>query len=84
LVRTQHLPRPAQIARELGFPGLADCSFGRREVPLRPWESGRFLAEIGTAAAGAAKTDTFLGERYVSEMSFIAIATAAAGTGGTT
>jgi hypothetical protein len=64
LVRTQHLPRPAQIARELGFPGLAGCSFGRREVPLRPWESGCFLAEIGTAAAGAAKTDAFLGERY--------------------
>jgi hypothetical protein len=27
LVRTQHLPLPAKIARELGFPGLADCCF---------------------------------------------------------
>jgi hypothetical protein len=27
LVRTQHLPPPAEIARELGFPGLAGCCF---------------------------------------------------------
>ena len=27
LVRTQHLPPPAEIARELDFPGLAGCCF---------------------------------------------------------
>src|ERR1035438_10198324 len=36
LVRTQHLPLPAEIARELGFPGLAGCCFLPDEVPLSP------------------------------------------------
>src|SRR5450755_5079047 len=42
LVRTQHLPPPAEIARELGFPGLAGCCFWPGEVPLCPCESGCF------------------------------------------
>ena len=39
LVRTQHLPPPAEIACELGFPGLAGCCFWPGEVPLSPSES---------------------------------------------
>ena len=42
LVRTQHLPLPAETARELGIPGLAGCCFRGCEVPLCPWESGCF------------------------------------------
>jgi hypothetical protein len=36
LVRTQHLPLPAETARELGIPGLAGCCFRSCEVPLCP------------------------------------------------
>ena len=42
MVRIHHLPLPAEIARKLRVRGLAGCSFGRREVPLRPCESGCF------------------------------------------
>ena len=42
LVRTQHLPLPAEMARELGIPGFAGCCFRLHEVPLCPSESGRF------------------------------------------
>ena len=42
LVRTQHLPLPAEMARELGIPRLAGCCFWVCEVPLCPWESHCF------------------------------------------
>ena len=40
LVRTQHLPLPAETARQLGIPGLASCYFLAFDFPLCPWEPG--------------------------------------------
>src|SRR5450631_2539107 len=58
LVRTQHLPLPAETARELGFPGLAGllavvppCFVMCRCAPLRSSGYGHIADGIGAEPA---------------------------------
>ena len=60
LVRTQHLPPPAEMARELGIPGLAGhlalvppCFMMCRCEPLRSSGYGHMADGIGPGASGS-------------------------------
>ena len=58
LVRTQHLPPPAETARELGIPGprgpsavVSSCVIGGQETPLRGSGYGHIADRIGPEQA---------------------------------